>query len=573
MSNSQESNKQLLNVFFSTFMQKFYTEEEARTKLYLDSFLQQSIIFPGKASSIDNFLFNTANRYFEKEDGIFVEKGNIYSDYCNLIDSIRIDEKIKAVQDRDDYQAAVAKYTEAAHQHSALQDELEEKRDEGIDRIKKRLKVSNDASKEDKEKAELEFLEAKKKFIMNFSDRYLSAKLSEAKNAEENAENLMIQLEEKYGVTGDIKLVLRAKLKCKKAAEDEVKNTYNMGYEDVVLGFGEYVPSISSNTHVLEHIAERVFKLLKIKDETKLAFTQETGSIVENPNMPELSNSTDSITQLNKDYLAKKREIESSDKTSDQKNKALELLKERWIEDKAISNIQSGKEEADKIKKDAYQSMIKAQTKVRDKFLELDKDEKLEECMENNIYYIFSETHINTAKTSGTVGGGTLLWSASSTYTRERTDDKHDAACISFESVIKVPIRYNWLSKSVLKDIDFNKSTMTLNEESGALSLGSREFLQQKHYIIQNLIIGINMKSYFANQEFGDVASSFSAKVGYDNLLSSIKGDAGRSAADTNKEMSKTGFTIPDYIVVLGYELEQVTGFNHETGSQHHQEL
>ena len=172
MSNSQESKKQTLNVFFSTFLQEFYTEEDARTKLYIDSFLQQSIIFPGRVSSVNNFLFNAANRYFKKEDGKFVEKGNIYADYCNFIDSIRIDERIKAIQDRPDYQAAIIKYTEAAHQHSELQDELDEKRDEGMDRIKKRLKVSSDASRREKEEAEADLLKARKKYIMNFKDPY-----------------------------------------------------------------------------------------------------------------------------------------------------------------------------------------------------------------------------------------------------------------------------------------------------------------------------------------------------------------------------------------------------------------
>ena len=397
---------------------------------------------------------------------------------------------------------------------------------------------------------------------------YLAAKLSQAKDAEENAEKVMIQIEEKYGVTGDIKMVLSAKLKCKKAAEDEMKNVYNMGYEDVVVGFGEYVPSIGSNTQKLEHMGERVFKSLKIKNEVKSAFTQETGNIAENPSTLESSNSSDDIVQVNKEYLAQKREIESSKKTNDQKGKALKALREKWIEDKTMANIKSGEEGADNLKKDALQKINKAQMKARDKFLELDKDEKLEECVDNSVYTMFSKDQVNTAKTSGSVGGGTLLWSASAAHVKEKTDTKYDAACISFGSVDQVPIRYNWLSKIVLKDIDFEKSTMTLGEESGALALGSREFLQQKHYIIHKLILGINMKSYFANQEYGDVASSFSAQAGYNNLVSGVKGDVDRSVADINQEMSKTGFNVPDYIVVLGYELEQITGFHSESDSE-----
>ena len=55
MSQTKGSTK-LLNTFFSTFMQQFYSEKDVGEKLYIDSFLQQSIIVPGRVSSVNHFL-------------------------------------------------------------------------------------------------------------------------------------------------------------------------------------------------------------------------------------------------------------------------------------------------------------------------------------------------------------------------------------------------------------------------------------------------------------------------------------------------------------------------------------
>lgn len=558
------NSKKTLNEFFSTFMQQFYKVEDVKEKLYIDSFLQQSIIVPGRVSSVNHFLYNAANRYFTKEGDRFVEKGDVYASYCGFVDAIKVDERIKAVQERDDYQNALEKYTSAAQEHSKVQDELDEKRDEGIARIEKRLKVGADATPEEKRAAQQEILQAKKKFIMNFKDPSLAARLSKAKGAEDNAQHQMIILEDKYGVTGDIKMVLRSKLKCKKAAKDEMKNAYNMGYEDAIAGFGEYVPSIGSNTNALEHVGERVFKNIKINDEIKAALQGKTDSkkpsAASTTTQSGSDNSQDKIVEANKEYFKEKQEIEGSQKSPEQKASLLALLKQKWYDDSILANIVEGRSGADKRKAEAQKGMIEAQMKARNKFLELDNDEKLEECMNNNIYHMFSKTHVDTAKTAASVGGGALLWSASAAYTRDRTDASKDAACISFESIMKVPVRYNWLSKNVLKDIDFDKSSMSISDESGGLKLNSKEFLNTPCYIIKDIIIGTNMKSYFADETIGEIASSFSSEASYDTGLWSVKGGISRDAANINKEQEKTGFNVPDYIVVLGYELEQVCG-------------
>ena len=384
----------------------------------------------------------------------------------------------------------------------------------------------------------------------------------------------MIMIEDKYGMTGDIKIALRAKLRCKKSAEDEMKNTYNMGYEDVIAGFGEYVPSIGSNINVLEHVGERVFKRLKIKDEIKSALSEKTDSKNTNKGVetssPQSSNGDDGIVNVNKEYWKEKQEIKGSKKSEYEKNKDLALLREKWLDNSILANIQEGRSGADKRKAEAQKGMIEAQVKARNKFLDLDNDEKLAECMNNEIYHMFSKTHVETAKTSANAGGGGLLWSASAAYTRETTDGSHEASCISFESVIKVPVRYNWLSKNVLKDIDFEKSSMNLADESGGLKLNSKEFLNTPCYIIKDIIIATNMKSSFADETLGEVASGFSAQVSVDTGLWSAKGGVSRDAANIMKDQAKTGFNVPDYITVLGYELEQVCGLS---GNTPHDEL
>ena len=58
--------------------------------------------------------------------------------------------------------------------------------------------------------------------------------------------------------------------------------------------------------------------------------------------------------------------------------------------------------------------MIEAQIKMRNQFLRLDSNEKLDECMNNNIYHMFSITHVETAKSAGA-----CLGSFSSTYKRQ----------------------------------------------------------------------------------------------------------------------------------------------------------
>lgn len=567
-------NKKILKEFFGTFLQQFYSEEEVGKKLYIDSFLQQSIVVPGKVSSVNHFLYNAANNYFIKEAGRFVEKGGIHGRYCSFIDSIKIEEKIKAVQEREDYQAAVIEYERAAGEHASVQDELEEKRDEGIKRIEKRLKVDADASPEEKAQAKSEILTAKKKFLMNFKDAGLAAKLSKSKEAEDNAQKKMIMIEDKYGATGDVKMVLRAKLKCKKSMEDEMKNTYNMGYEDVVAGFGEYVESISSNNQVLEQVGERVFKRLKINEEIKNSLSDKNGEVAREKGATEPGTSRgvsdDGIVRVNKEYFNERNEIKNSKKSDYEKKTALKNLREKWLSDSILANIEEGRSGADKRKEEAQKGMIEAQMKARNKYLELDNDEKLKECMENNIYQMFSKIHVESAKTEASVGGGALLWSASAAYTRDRTDASKDAACISFESVMKVPIRYNWLSKEVLKDIDYDRSSMSIKDESGGLKLSNKEFLNNPCYVIKDMIIGTNLKSYFADEEIGELASGFSAQASYDTGLWSVKGGIARSQSEINKEQEKTGFNVPDYIVVLGYELEQVCGLNE---IQHNEEL
>ena len=48
---------------------------------------------------------------------------------------------------------------------------------------------------------------------------------------------------------------------------------------------------------------------------------------------------------------------------------------------------------------------------------------------------------------------------------------------------MKVPVRYHWLSKNALQNIDFNKSSMLIDDESGGLKLNSKEFFN-KHLVI-----------------------------------------------------------------------------------------
>ena len=209
------------------------------------------------------------------------------------------------------------------------------------------------------------------------------------------------------------------------------------------------------------------------------------------------------------------------------------------------------------------QGVLEQQMKARNKYLELDADEKLDECMNNDVYKMFSKTHVDIAKTSGSIGGGTLLWSASAAYTDERTNAKNDAACLSFESIMKVPVRYNWLQKQILTDIDFKKADkINIEEESGGLIVKAKEFIQTPCWIIKDIIIGTNLKTYFKDEEYGEKASSFSAEASYSTGLWSAKGSFDRSTADINKEQEKTGFNVPDYITVLGYELEQLCGLS-----------
>ena len=57
-------------------------------------------------------------------------------------------------------------------------------------------------------------------------------------------------------------------------------------------------------------------------------------------------------------------------------------------------------------------------------------------------------------------------------------------------------------------------------------------------------------------------ASSFVAKASYDIFVKSAKGEAEHGTASISEELDKTGFNVPDYITVLGYELEQLSGIN-----------
>ena len=75
------------------------------------------------------------------------------------------------------------------------------------------------------------------------------------------------------------------------------------------------------------------------------------------------------------------------------------------------------------------------------------------------------------------------------------------------------------------------------------------------------------MKSYFADEKLGEVASVFSAKASNDTGLWSAKAGLSWSSMDIMKEQEKAGFNVPDFIIVLGYELEQVCGLGSTASS------
>ena len=86
---------------------------------------------------------------------------------------------------------------------------------------------------------------------------------------------------------------------------------------------------------MLEHKGGSVFKRMKVKDEVKLTQSGKIDSKITNtgtmPSVSGLNDSEYSAIKVINEYWKEKQEIKDSKKSQFQKNKDLELLREKWL--------------------------------------------------------------------------------------------------------------------------------------------------------------------------------------------------------------------------------------------------